>query len=39
MTIRSDTITRTETVENGKESEALIPFMKGCTVSGAWSSS
>lgn len=32
LVVYADTITRTETDENGKESEAVIPFMKGYTV-------
>lgn len=32
LVVYADTITRTETDESGKESEAIIPFMKGYTV-------
>jgi antirestriction protein ArdC len=32
LVVYADTITRTETGEDGKESEAVIPFMKGYTV-------
>ena len=32
LVVYADTITRTETDESGKESEAVIPFMKGYTV-------
>ena len=32
LVVYADTITRTETAENGQESEAVIPFMKGYTV-------
>ena len=32
LVVYADTITRTETGENGQESEAVIPFMKGYTV-------
>ena len=32
LVVYADTITRTETDEHGKESDAVIPFMKGYTV-------
>lgn len=32
LVVYADTITRTESVENGEEREAIIPFMKGYTV-------
>lgn len=32
LVVYADTITRTESTENGEEREAVIPFMKGYTV-------